>query len=170
MSDQNPPEKAKVYKANFMLQQKVGSGPLEQAAVERMQKAIDNNDVDFTPLGEQFLKQLEDAIAQARASEGNDISAYREMLTSPIMQLKANAAIFHFNLVGNLANVILSFLEAVDELDRDAVEIIQAHHTTLNAIIKKKMKGDGGEIGAQMVKELKDACARYYAKKKGPKK
>ncbi len=150
-----------------MLQQKIGSGPLEEASVKRMQEAIDNNDVDFTPLGEQFLGQLEKAINEAQAAEGNDISAYREMLTGPVMQLKANAAIFHYHLVGNLANVILSFMEALSELDKDSIEILRAHHTTLNAIIKKKMKGDGGEVGAQMVKELKDACARYYAKKKG---
>lgn len=161
--------KAKVYKASNMLQQKIGTGPLDEKTVKRMQQAIDSNDVDFTPLGEQFLAQLEMAIEMARKVEGNDISAYKKSLTEPVMQLKANAAIFHYHLIGNLANVMLSFLEALTTLDKDSIEIIQAHHTTLKAIIAKKMKGDGGEIGAQMVKELKDACARYYAKKKGKK-
>lgn len=162
-----PEEKPQVYKANFSLQQKIGAGPLDDRAVKRMQKVIDDNEVDFTPLGNQFLAELETAIATARAAEGNDISAYRDQLAAPVMQLKANATIFHYSLIGNLANVMLSFLEAVKELDKDAIEIIQAHHTTLKAIIAKKMKGDGGDVGAQMVKELKDACARYYNKKKG---
>ena len=79
---------------------------------------------------------------------------------------KANAAIFHYTLIGSMANVMLSFLEAIKEFDKDAIEMVAAHHTTLKAIVLKKMSGDGGAVGEQMVQELKDACARYYAKKK----
>lgn len=158
-------EKANVYKANRMLQQKVGSGPLDERAVQRSQKAIDENDVDFTPLGMRFLDLLEAAVKQA-GDEFIDMKTRKQALTSPVMELKANAAIFHYSLIGNLANIMLSFLESIEELDKDAVSIVGAHHTTLHAIVMKKMKGDGGKYGDILTGELKDACARYYAKKK----
>lgn len=161
-------EKPRVYKANYMLQQKVGAGPLDQAVVERMQQTIDTNDFDFTAIGMQFLKELQAALAIAR-DPAVDMATKKQKLTEPVMQLKANGAIFHYSLIGSLANVMLSFLEAIKDLDKDALDIVQAHHTTLQAIIVKKMRGDGGEVGATMIKELKEACGRYYRKKKGQK-
>lgn len=157
-------EKARVYRANFMLQQKVGSGPLDEETVKKCQTAIDNNEVDFTPLGLQYLGNLQEAINKAKSPD-TDIQEAKQLLTQPVMELKANATFFHYSLIGNLANIMLSFLESIDQLDKDAVDIVEAHHKTLHAIIIKKMAGDGGEHGAIMVKELKDACARYYAKR-----
>jgi len=148
-----------------MLQQKVGAGPLDEAKVKESQKAIDENDVDFTPLGMQYLNQLKTAIDKSKDAS-IEMRERKQMLTQPVMELKANATIFHYTLIGNLANIMLSFLEAIDELDDDAISIVAAHHTTLNAIVLKKMSGDGGEHGSILINELKDACARYYSKKK----
>lgn len=155
----------KVHKADATLQAKVGTGPLDEKAVERCQKVMDNNDVDFTPLGMQFLDQLEEAIKNidiSKESKADDVQA----MTAPVMQLKANAATFHYALIGNLANVMLSFLESIKTLDEDAVSIVTAHHQTLKVIVMKQMKGDGGEVGQQMQDELKGACQRYFAKRK----
>ncbi len=69
-------------------------------------------------------------------------------------------------MVGNLANIMLSFLESIDTLDEDALSIVSGHHDSLKLILSSKMTGDGGKDGPVMVTELKDACARYYKKKK----
>lgn len=78
-----------------------------------------------------------------------------------VMQLKANAAVFHYRLVGNLAQVMLGFLESLTHIDDNALEIVDAHHKTLNAIIAKQMKGDGGQHGQELQQELIRACERY---------
>lgn len=161
---QNSADKPNIYKANFMLQQKVGSGPLDERIVLQSQKVIDENDVDFTPLGLEFLNKLESAIKIA-LDVNTDMKIRKHALTSPVMELKANASIFGYPLIGNLANIMLSFLEAIDQIDANAVEIVNAHHKTLHAIVVKKMKGDGGQHGAIFTSELKDACARYFARR-----
>ncbi len=167
MSDDHTIEegKGRIYKASKMLQQKVGAGPLNEDDIERMQMAMDSNNVDFAPLGQKFLDELAAALKRAR-TEDIHFEEKKKIITAPVMQLKANAAIFHYHMVGNLANVMLSFLEAIKDMDKDALDIVAAHHTSLNAILLKRMSGDGGEMGDLMVSELKDACARYYAKKK----
>ena len=158
-------DKVKIYKANLLLQQKIGTGLLDKKTIAQAQKIIEENDVDFVPLGLQFLKELEEALDHA---EGNlnprKNHQKKEFLTDPVMELKANAAIFHYPLVGNLANIMLSFLESIDNLDKDALEIVRTHHDTLKTIISKKMTGDGGADGQVFILELKDACARYYKK------
>lgn len=161
---QDKPAKLNVYKANFMLQQKVGSGPIDERVIAQSQKVMDENDVDFTPMGLDFLSKLKAAINQA--SDTNiDMKIRKQALTAPVMELKANAPIFGYPLIGNLANIMLSFLEAITEIDADAIQIVGAHHTTLHAIVIKKMKGEGGEHGAIFISELKDACARYFARR-----
>lgn len=84
-----------------------------------------------------FLDLLEAAVKQA-GDRSIDMKTRKQALTSPVMELKANAAIFHYSLIGNLANIMLSFLESIEELDKDAVSIVGAHHTTLHAIVMKK--------------------------------
>jgi hypothetical protein len=155
----------RVIKANYVLQAKVGSGPLDPKVVEKCQSVIDNNDVDFAPLAKEFLDKLAEAIASARSGNCDTQSVINNM-SSPVMELKANAALFKYDLIGKLANVMLSFLESVKMIDKTVIEIVDAHHKTLSVIVLKKMKGDGGSYGVQLEQELKDACIRYLQKKK----
>ena len=165
MEPDNPEKKeARVIKASGLLQAKVGTGPMDERVVERCQQVIDTNTVDFAPLGKQYLDRLAAAVAQARSNPG-DAQATQNM-TEPVMQLKAHAATFHYPLVGQLANIMLAFLENIRALDTDVLDIVAAHHQTLSAIITKNMRGDGGAHGLQLQKELQGACQRYFEKKK----
>jgi hypothetical protein len=155
-----------VIKASLKLQQKVGSGPLEEKAVLPAQKVIDTNQVDFEPLGLSILKKLEDALVLS-ADPSIPMPKVKALLTAPVMELKANAAIFKYPLIGNLANIMLHFLEALIVMDKDAVEIVRAHHKTLHMIVVRKMSGDGGDAGKHLSTELQSVCDRYYHKKFG---
>ena len=165
MIDMAENKKPRVIKANYILQAKVGSGPLDEKVVKECQKVLDNNNVDFAPMAKQFLDKLENAIEKAKNGEVKFDEAVN-LMTLPVMELKANAAIFKYDLIGNLANVMLSFLESVKELDKTVIEIVSAHHKTLHAIVANKMKGDGGQNGKKLEQELKDACKRYFQSKK----
>lgn len=157
-------KKANVIKANYRLQHKVGAGPLDERTVKASQQVIDTNDVDFGPVALEILQKLETALGRAQ-DPSITMQEVKSLLTAPVMELKANASIFHYTLIGNLANIMLSFLEAIVIMDKDAIEIVQAHHNTLHMIIIRKLSGDGGEAGKLLVTELQQACERYYHKK-----
>lgn len=155
---------ARIVKANRLLQAKVGMGPVDEKKIARSQKIIDENQVDFAPLAREYLAELDAAIANARAGKEDSKEALIASLTAPVMQLKANATMFGYGLIGNLANVMLNFLETIDEIDKDVLEIAGAHQKTLHLIIANGMKGDGGAFGKELTGELKEACKRYFAK------
>ncbi len=157
-------EKANVIKANYRLQQKVGAGTVDTATIQDMQNVIEDNTVDFVPVGMDILRKLEAALMQA-SNPSVTMQKLKADLTAPVMELKANAATFHYPLVGRLANIMLSFLEAIRIMDKDAIDIVQAHHDTLRMIILRGMKGDGGVAGDNLARELELACQRYYNKK-----
>lgn len=166
MSSKN--DKVKTYKAVHELEQRIGSGPLDMQAIKRAQEKIENNKIDFAPMGLEFLKSLENALDAIKQNiNADNAETQKKTLISPVMELKANATIFHYALIGNLASIMLNFLESIEELDKDAISIVRGHHDSLKLILSSKMKGDGGQNGKVMITELQDACARYYKKKQG---
>ncbi len=154
----------KVYQANKMLQAKVGTGPVEQEKIQVCQEKLDENTTDFAPMAAGFLKELREAIDTAQSGD-EDLESLRQNVTKPVMHLKANASMFGYTLIGDLANIMLNFLESVRALDKDIIAIIDAHHATLSAIVSKKLSGDGGETGKAMKQELLAACKRYAEKR-----
>ncbi len=154
----------RVYKASKILQSKAGVGSVEKATIEKAQKSLDENTTDFEPMAMEFLRQLEEVVQHTK-SGGEDIDSLRQHLTTPVMQLKANASMFGYSLIGDLSNVMLTFLESVQKIDGDIVAILEANHKTLSAIVKMKMKGDGGEQGKAMKMELMGVCKRYMEKR-----
>jgi len=157
-------KKNKIIPANKELTNKIGKGSISPIAVQRAEEEIKDNTVDFAPIGLDFLKKLEVALDRVDVEE--DIEKQKMNIIKPVMELKANAEMFHYQLVGNLANIMLNFVESIDRLDKDAIAITRSSHDSLKAILSNKMKGDGGTNGKTMITELKDACARYYKKRK----
>lgn len=156
----------KVYKAARTLQAKVGTGAIGPEVVEKVQKNMDANTTDFQPVAQGFLDQL--AAEIARAAQGQeDMEHLRANVTRIVMQLKANGAMFGYALVGDLSNVVMNFLESVSALDKDIVAILEANHKTLSAIVRTKMKGDGGAQGTALRTELEGVCRRYLERKGG---
>lgn len=164
-----PKKKARVMKASHLLQSKVGFGDVEEEAIERGEKVIEAiSQIDFAPLVGEYLDALEDAITnfknnpQKDNAEQND--KLHESITEPIMQLKGNAAMFNYVLVGKLANIMLNFLETIEHIDDDVIDILDAHHKTLRTIVSKDMRDDGGVDGQLLQDELRDVCKRYFTK------
>lgn len=163
MSEPAPPN-VKIYKASTELQVKAGTGDVDPKKVMRAEAVIMTNTEDFLPLAVTFLNRLDQGISNARKAD-LPMDAKIAGMTQPVMELKANARMFKFDLITVMANIMLGFLETIKQLDNDAIDIVAAHHTTLRAIISKKMKGDGGADGVRLKSELEDACARYFKKR-----
>lgn len=158
----------RIIKAIPLLKAKVGYGPnIDEKKILRSQQVIDQNAVDFPPLAQEYLDQLEEGIKAAQEDRG-DFSTLMSGMTVPVMQIKANASMFGYALAGQLATIMLNFLESLEAIDGDVIDIALAHHKTITTIVHNKMAGDGGDFGQQLETELKEACNRYY--KKNPRK
>jgi hypothetical protein len=164
MSDKPSNRNVNVIKANRLLQSKVGSGNIDDERISKSQAVIESDQTDFAPLAHEFLNQLEKALTLV-PKEPEDVKKSIQPVIVEIMQIKANAAMFNYNLMGTLANIVLNFLENLDSWDQDTYDIVEAHLKTLRLIINNGMKGNGGEYGTELTTELRDACNRYFARK-----
>lgn len=163
--NQKPRRKAEFIRPPNTLKRKVGSGGLSEELLNKAEALLENNAVDFRPLGEMYLEGLKRGIDAARAA--SDKADPEELIAGmlyPGMQLKANGGMFHYPLVTSLADHLIQFLEVIAEPDAHAVEIVEGFHTTIRAVILGQVKGDGGRYGAELVTALEDACYRYFEK------
>jgi len=164
MNQEFTSNKARTIKANHLLRNKVGVGEIEESAVLNMQRIMDTTTTDFVPMGLKLLEDLSIALDNAKRRNGDE-KLLIEGMTEPVMQIKANAAMFHYELVSTLADLVLNFLENINSLDEDVLEIVHAHQQSLSLILNNQISGTGGETGAALEKELQDACRRYFTKK-----
>ncbi|MDD3021877.1 MAG: hypothetical protein PHX61_12995 [Alphaproteobacteria bacterium] len=158
-----PDTKVRIYKASKSLQLKAGVGDLTPDKIMKADRVIEDNDIDFSEISNDFLMGLLEGIRKAKAGAGTS-DELTSGLIRPVMSLKAHGKMFKFDLVTALADIVLGFLEHIKELDADVIDIVEAHHKTLSLIISKGIKGDGGGSGPLLKAELNDACRRYYTK------
>ena len=158
-------EEVKVYKASRSLQGKVGTGSVSKDTMQNVQRKVEEKTGNFEPMALEFLDQLSKAVDQAKGNKEEDMKVIYDRVANPVMQLKANAAMFGYPLIGDLANIMLSFLESLSEIDDQIIQIIEANQKTWKVIIAKQMKGDGGQYGEALRSELQGVCERYLKKK-----
>jgi CheY-like chemotaxis protein len=153
-------EPEKIIKANKDLLLKVGKGQINPNLVTRSEKVLEETKIDFVPIAKSFLGEFKNALDAAEKSRTH-CKKIKEDLTFSIMQLKANARIFKYGLIGELSSTTLEFLESTPELDNLILQILNAQHATISHLVHTDTKGDGGKAGESLKTELKEAYKRY---------
>lgn len=169
--NQEPRRKAEIISPPNRVKEKVGHGGLTTEVLNKAQALLESVSVDFPAMAEMDLDTLASAISRIRQirSAGKDLTKGKEedlinSLIYPSMQLKAHGGMFKYELVTRIADNLVHFLEVVHQMDDDAMEIVDAHNTTLRAIIHSRIEGTGGQKGKALLKELHEACSRYFDK------
>lgn len=163
--NQKPRRKAEFIKPPNHLKAKVGTGGLSEEILDKAQTLLENNTVDFFPLAEMYLDALMKGIELAKSGKKDDDKEYIiSCMLYPGMQLKANGGMFKYQLVTEIADKLIQFLEVIEEPDIECVEIVLAFHTTMRAVVLGKITGSGGRHGQELLAALTHACTRYFDK------
>lgn len=160
-----PKRNAEFFTPPNPLKLKVGSGGLSEDILNKAEALLQNNSMEFSPLAEMYLDAMMKGIEQARTPpEGLDNETIIAAILFPGMQLKANGSMFHYDLITQISDRFIQFMEVIDTVDNEALEIILAFHTTIRAVLLGRIKGDGGKRGDDLMNALIAACYRYFEK------
>ena len=163
--NQEPKRKAEFMRPPNYLKQKVGSGGLGEDVLNKAQKLLENNSVDFLPLGETYLESLKRGIEKNKNAQATEDKEYLiSLMIYPAMQLKANGGMFHYPMITAIADKLIQFLEVIDKADIEAMQIALAFHASMRAVLRGKIHGKGGKYGTQLLQALDSACMRYFDK------
>lgn len=149
-----------IHKASNKLQLKAGTGSVDPQIIESAQEIIANNDIDFVPMGREYLSTISKTL-KALDAKKIEMDAAHVKLTKSVMELKANSKIFGYGLIGDMSNILLNLIEENEHIDQDLISLILAHYKTTIVIFNKSMTGSGGKTGEIILSEFQAACSRY---------
>ena len=159
----NPIRKAKFIEPERTLKRKVGSGGLNAAILDKAQAVIEENKYDFIPMAQKDLASLIEGYKTSEEMENYmDAEPLITSMLNPAMQLKANGGMFGYALISRICAKLVQFLEVLESIDRDALDVIGGFITALKALISGQVKGEGGKTGQELYNALNDACHRYF--------
>jgi len=144
-----------------VLKQKMGSGGIDPGLLVKAQEKLENNAVDFKPIAMELIRQLKAAIENGKSRAMAD-EAMIDAMIRPAMQLKAQGAMFHFPLITDISDTLVSFLETVVGIDKDVLEIVVAHQMAISVVLGANMQGAVDAKGKELRDSLVEACMRYY--------
>lgn len=147
------------------LKEKVGSGGIDEGVLLKAQELLERNTINFEPIATMLVDLLTEAIADAKSGATAGEEAIEAMIY-PAMQLKAQGSMFHYPLISDISHILVNFLETVETMDRDVLDIVVAHKMSINAVLASHLKGDGGKTGKELREALMEACGRFYRGKK----
>lgn len=166
--NQTPKRDATFIMPPNIIKGKVGTGGLNEKVLKRAQKLLETHTADFSPLADIYLSRMMEGIEAAEKVDKNEYNL-EDLISAillPCVQLKANGAMFHYQLITRIADRFVQFMEVVERLDTETLEIARAYHSTIKIVVAGKIKGDGGKQGDALVEELNNACMRYFEKHK----
>lgn len=123
-------------------------------------------EADFRPFASALATNLNQATNDAIEKISQNKGFNKEKMVLPIMQIKANGSMFKYDLLTDVADICLQFMESINDYNTEAIDIIKAHENAIQTIIKNNLKGDGGKEGYTLIQELHKACTRYFKKYK----
>lgn len=163
---QKPRRQAEFIRPPTELKEKVGTGGLGNTILAKAQEMLEHNSIDFSPLAEMYLNTLSKAIENARGIipvRDHHETAITIMIY-PAMQLKANGGMFKFPIVTMLADKMVQFLEVIDTIDTDVVDLVEAFIITIRAVLASKIHDNKHPQGQELLSALDGACRRYFTR------
>ena len=158
--------KAKIVTPPNEIKEKIGSGGIDEALLNKAEEELENNQIDFRPIAAGLLKELDQAVQDAEVSILQD-EADVEALLYPSAQLKAQGSMFRYPLVSDISDILVNFLETVTvPISHDALEIVTAHKMAISVVISTNMTDKNHPQGAELKRSLTEACGRYYKARK----
>lgn len=146
------------------MKQKVGSGGIPEHVLERSQRYLETNPIDFGPYAVDLMKRLQKILRAGRDNKSGPEAPSLGEVVQIIMQLKSNGSMFHYQLLSMTSDVLLRFMENVKKIDDDFLDIIAVYVHVLRVVTDKKLTGNGGTEGYALTEELHRACERYNRK------
>jgi hypothetical protein len=138
------------------LKEKVGSGGFDPVAVRCADIAVEELAEGYEARLAAEVKALDEAFRAMRRESALD----SKRLFVFAHTLRGEAGTYGYPLISAIGNTLASFLDRRAALGAADIEVVESHVNALRATVARKVKGDGGEIGAQLVEGLAAMVAR----------
>ena len=151
-----------IMTATRLLQNKIGTGKIERDRIEDGEFIIKQARAS-KEAGEfiaAHMQEMDDFIPKLKNDPQNTDTI--DEITKSIMRFKGNVSMFSADQCADLAAVMLRWVESVETVDQDVLDVLNGYHVTLNQV-QNNILDDDKMVGI-IVNEMKSACNRYFNK------
>lgn len=158
--------KVRLYRFRNVLRDKVGAGApgssakIDAAAIEKATAALQQMAEDYPDWVAKHIEELRTHHARCVDTPAERTRRYAAM-REIAHDMKGQGGTFGYPLITTFAASLYDFVGPRAGTTDNHVEIIKSHIDSMSAVIKERVKGNGGEIGQALAKGIKDAIERY---------
>lgn len=153
---------SKIFVPKNKLKEKVGEGGFKEESIQRAQKSIEENVVDFNPIATEYLKNIRTALADYQNKQ-NSPRLYSDLLDQ-LTQLRAQGSMFHYSSITAITDIVVDLLDSLNTVDEKIIEIVNSYEQCATIILKNGIKDDTDKTCQTVASELKAVCNKYKAK------
>lgn len=150
------------------LKQKVGGVGLERGEVGEFpgdllaeaEEQLQRSALDFNNWALDYLGQLSNLCTEAVLKPGRRNKQFEEIHLLA-HELRGQGGIFGFPLISIFGKMLYDITGERCREDDHAVEIVKAHIDTMRVVLRENIRGDGGGVGRELHKALKQAIEKH---------
>ncbi len=148
--------KAEVITPPDTLKKKVktgGPGAVDLDTLERAEAVIADMTDTYLEWAAEDLAKIHQAVEDLNAEKMDHKDALARIFHLS-HDMKGQGGSFGYTLMTILGGKLCKFVEKLEDATAAEVEVIQLHVNTMDLVITKRMKGDGGKEGEQLLEGL----------------
>jgi hypothetical protein len=136
------------------------TGSIDPALLDMAEKHIGTMEDDYADWVRELIAELSAAVERCARRPGNAAGLFRR-INSIALELRGQAGMFGYPLVTLFCESLCDYTESRGPKDHRHIELLKAHIDGISAVIRQKIKGDGGPVGAELIESLRRAQRRY---------
>jgi len=167
----NPGKKVKVryYRFRNALKEKASGGMGGTGPGAIAEEALKAAEAEFVKMAEDYPDWVQTHLRKLYEMHGRCVDSpelrhfqFKE-LRDAAHDLKGQGGTFGYSLISHFGESLYNFAHPREEYNDNHVEIVKSHIDAMKAVIAGRIKGDGGELGKELIDSLHQAFERYAA-------
>lgn len=160
-----PKTRVRFYRIRNRLKDKLGGGrpgelTIPKEALEQAQAAFEKMAEDYPDWVTKHIEQLRVLHARCVDTPEHRAKIYVE-IHEIAHDMRGQGGTFGYPLITTFAASLYEFTAPKAVIGDNQIEIIKAHIDSMSAVIKGRVKGSGGTLGAELAANLSQAIAKY---------
>ncbi len=149
------------------LRRRMANTSIDIQKIIDVQREMDSWAEDFRDWTDDFLRQIDAALATCRESATADRTKPFNRINFLAHEMRGQGGTFGYPLVSQVARSLFDL--TLHNLDRSdaCCDLIEEHVRVIRAVIREKIAGDGGVVGRELLSELKRANAKFLRNSAG---
>ena len=138
-----------------------GKTSINPEALEEAEKALNKMSEDYPDWVSGLIVKLQEQHGRCVDTPEKRHEFFEE-INHIAHDMKGQGGTFGYPLITNFADSLYGFtVKRPGDISDNQIELVKSHVDAMRAVIRGRVSGDGGEIGAELTKSLDEAIAQY---------